>query len=145
MENNDFTTTVAVNKPADAVLSALTVGITKWWTHDFTGSADKAGDAFTVRFDKTFMTFTVESANENEVKWQCTDANTDAPGLDVKDEWIGTSILWQIEPVANGTQVTLTHYGLSPEVECYEICRAGWHQFTASFVSLLNTGKGMPF
>ncbi|MDQ2874979.1 MAG: hypothetical protein M3Y33_09385 [Actinomycetota bacterium] len=37
------------------------------------------------------------------------------------------------------------HEGLSPQLECYDMCRAGWDQYLPSLRDYLETGTGTPF
>lgn len=43
------------------------------------------------------------------------------------------------------TQVTFTHIGLVPEVECYDMCIKGWDQYIkGSLFKLITEGEGQP-
>ncbi|MBS1496134.1 MAG: hypothetical protein JSU03_14340 [Bacteroidetes bacterium] len=77
--------------------------------------------------------------------WIVTDSLIDLPALKNKTEWINTKIVWEIADRSNFTTLKLTHFGLTPQVECYEICIAGWGQFTNSLTDFINTGVGKPF
>lgn len=138
---------IILNTTADKVFNALTNEIPLWWTEMFDGSADKQHDSFTIRFgDHIFKTMRVkELAVDERIAWFVEDSLIALPGLNKQKEWIGTSIIWVILPMDNITELSLTHAGLSPEVECYEICSAGWQQFTGSLKLFLNTGTGTPF
>jgi hypothetical protein len=74
-----------------------------------------------------------------------TDSLIDIPELDNKTEWINTKIVWEISSNDNQTELHLTHFGLTPQVECYNICESGWHNFTDSLTEFINTGIGKPF
>jgi len=39
----------------------------------------------------------------------------------------------------------LTHIGLTPEIECYDLCKNGWQSFLYSLNKYLTTGIGAPF
>jgi hypothetical protein len=46
----------------------------------------------------------------------------------------------------SGTAVAFAHEGLTPEVECYEVCTNAWSMFvTGSLKSLIETGEGQPY
>jgi hypothetical protein len=47
---------------------------------------------------------------------------------------------------SNGeTQLQVTHLGLVPEYECFEICREAWTNYiTKSLRNLIMTGNGEP-
>ena len=62
-----------------------------------------------------------------------------------KDEWKGTEIKWKIAKSKTGSNVTLIHQGLIPELECYEICQAGWNYFLGSLKNYLEYGEGYPY
>jgi hypothetical protein len=127
------------------ILHALTTGIPNWWTEDFSGSAHKVGDSFTVRFGNTFKVFVVTDLTPAEVTWTCVDSFIDLPGLKKKDEWKGNTIHWTI--VADGQQchLQIVHEGLAPEVECFEVCQQGWTSFISSLKQLLETKEGQPY
>lgn len=145
MEN--YSQTILLNATADQVFSALTNHIPLWWTEMFEGSANKQGDRFTIRFgDNIFKTMKVQELSADaKVVWLVEDSLIDVPGLTKQKEWIGTTIIWEIIPKESNTELKLTHIGLSPEVECYEICSGGWQQFIGSLKLFLETGTGTPY
>ena len=100
-----------------------------------------------VRFEKTTswkMTVS-ESIPNRSLVWTVTEANHDLEGITKKDEWKGTFIKWKIVENEAGSKVTFTHQGLLPELECFEICQAGWGYFLGSLKDYLETGKGYPY
>jgi len=115
-----------------------------WWAKKFEGSAENLNDIFTVRFGDTWVTFKIsEVIPDKKIVWQVTDCYL--PWLNDKTEWNGTSVAFEISPLGNETQVTMTHIGLVPEVECYVMCEAGWnHHFKGSFLKLLTEHVGAP-
>src|SRR5580704_8748603 len=92
--------------------------VSEWWTRAFEGSAEKLNDVFTVRFGETFVNFEVtESVPNEKIAWRVTDCYL--PWLKDKTEWNGTTVVFKISASGDETQVTMTHIGLVPEVECY--------------------------
>jgi uncharacterized protein YndB with AHSA1/START domain len=59
-------------------------------------------------------------------------------------EWVGTSVIWQLEPLPNGTRLLFTHDGFVKKDEAYEQTRGNWDYFLDSLKSYLETGKGNP-
>ena len=119
--------------------------VNEWWVKNTEGSAEKLNDVFTVRFSgDVFVTFEVtESIPGKKIVWQVTDCYL--PWLKDKTEWNGTTVMFDISPLGDETQVTMTHIGLVPEIECYSGCEAGWNQyFKGSLFKLLTEHTGVP-
>lgn len=113
----------------------------------FEGSGRAAGETFTIRFgSQVFKTMLVEELIKNKkVAWRVEDALIDLPELVNKKEWINTQIVWDLSTHLNGTLLKVTHIGLTPDAECYELCSSGWNSFLYSFDKFINTGAGTPF
>ena len=143
---SDYQKVMTVNKPVSEVYNAITSHIADWWSNDLTGTSANAGDSFTIAFGKTRKTFEVKDAIPNKfVVWNCVKAHIDAPSLKNKSEWVGTNLLWAFKEDGNNTTLNFTHEGLNKNLECYEICEAGWDQFLGSLETYLKTGKGLPY
>jgi hypothetical protein len=133
-----FTTAAAPG----AIYEALTQGISSWWTNQFQGSAMRVNDEFSVRFDGTAKRFKVtELTPDKKVVWTCLEAHIDYAGLKNKGEWVGTRMIWEIQPEGDRTGLTLIHEGLTRELECYEICEQGWQYFVLQSLQPLLAGK----
>lgn len=113
----------------------------------FEGSAQTVGKTFTIRFGpQIFKTMVVEELIQNKkVAWQVQDAFIDLPELDNKKEWINTRIVWELSILPEGTLLRLTHIGLTPKSECYDLCSSGWLSFLYSLDKFIHTGVGTPF
>ena len=145
MENYRHTLPLAA--AGDKVLKALTEEIQLWWTTTFNGAAHQEGHIFTVHFGKdVYKTMRIEELSRPiKVVWKVIDSLIAVPGLNNQTEWVGTTIVWDLTPGENSTELRLTHIGLLPRIECYEICIAGWKQFTDSLKLFVETGVGRPF
>lgn len=105
------------------------------------------GEQITIHFGDTYKVMHIEALHPfTEVRWSVTDAQLIAPGLTRTNEWIGTTIVFQLTPQSGKvTQLQLEHVGLTPQIECYEICSQGWNQFLGSLKTYVETGKGSPY
>ena len=74
--------------------------------------------------------------------WLVTDSNLNF--IADKQEWTNTKIIFEISKHDKETQINFTHYGLVPEVECFNECTKGWNYYTGSLFKLLTQGKGVP-
>jgi hypothetical protein len=118
--------------------------VSDWWTAGLEGDTLKINDIFTVRFGDTFVTFKIiDFIPYNTVVWLVTDCNIQM--VKDKKEWNGTKIVWEVSSKNGETKIDMTHVGLVPEVECYDMCNAGWNYFIKdSLFSLITEERGSP-
>lgn len=144
---DNYTNIIEVKTKAGKAYEALTREIPLWWTDMFEGSSSETDSVFTIRFGENIhKTMKVkETVADSKVIWYVKDSLIALPELKNQTEWIGTTIIWEIEIKENTILLHLTHIGLKPSVECYEICSNGWLQFLSSLKLFLETGKGTPY
>jgi len=135
---DDFRSTKTFASVPDDVFAALTDidALTGWWTPAGGG----AGAGETLRFlmgDQEVVMRVEEAARPSRVRWSvlvCEPA----------DDWVGTSIIFDLAPSEAGTELRFHHRGLNPGLECFENCYAGWTHFLASLVDYVDRGTGSP-
>ena len=143
MTEQDYSASVTANIPAQEATERIN-RVADWWTANFTGDSGEAGDAFTVRFGETFVDFAVvELVPAKRIVWRVTDCNLHF--IEDKKEWRDTHVVFDISSDGPVTTVRMSHAGLVPEVECYEVCRKGWNFcITESLQKLLTENQGIP-
>ena len=133
-----------IKAPPECVFDAVTTlkGLRGWWTSRVSGSpAAQGGD---VRFEfeglDEYIVMRVDGAERpTSVLWTCV-VHT---GL---DDWNGTQVRFQVEACKDGEcELAFEHVGLTPKLDCYEDCEAGWGHFLSSLVTYVERGKGTPF
>lgn len=144
---DNYTNTIEVKATAEKVFNALSHKIFLWWSEMFEGSSAQTEDVFTIRFGADIhKTMRVKEAiPDTKMIWHVEDSLIALPELKNQKEWIGTTIVWEIEQNGENTKIKITHLGLSPDIECYDICSNGWVQFLGSLKLFLETGKGTPY
>ncbi len=145
---NNYKFDISLTAPALTVYEALTTqrGIRGWWTASC-DAGTAIGEQITVRFGTTFKTMRIETLRpEAEVRWHVIEAQLDVPGLTRTKEWVGTTIVFHLEPQSpSATLIQMEHIGLTPQVECFELCSQGWLQFLGSLKTYVETGTGTPY
>jgi uncharacterized protein YndB with AHSA1/START domain len=139
-KHDDFTTTITVDQPPEAVFAAIT-NVRAWWTGAITGPTDKLGAEFTYRYkDRHYSRHQVTELVPGErVAWAVLDS--DLPFAD-RHEWNGTHITFDIATNGNKTEVRFTHAGLQPSRACYGDCSNAWTWLVGTNLrSLITTGK----
>ena len=124
----------------DEVLAALQSidAISSWWG-PATGSAAE-GDRFRADFgEDRYHEIAVTAVAPQRVEW------TSVAAPHHEGEWEGTTMVFALAPKGTGTELSFRHVGLTPALECYGNCSAGWNQVLASLVSYVDTGVGHPF
>ena len=137
-----------INALPAQVYAALTTsrGLQGWWTSEC-DVANQGGDTIKFRFGGTHKSMRIERLDlDHEVRWLCIEAFINHDQLVRKDEWVGTEIVFRLSPAGGkSTQVEFEHRGLTPALECYELCNNGWQYFLDSLQAFAETGKGTPY
>jgi uncharacterized protein YndB with AHSA1/START domain len=139
----DYRREITVNAPVERLFDAIATrdGVRGWWTPLVSGSSDRGG---TLRLefegmDEHIDLSVVVSRRPTEVEWSVVEHTS-------LDEWAGTKIRFEVSPAGDdGSRLAFQHVGLSPKLECYDHCEAGWDHFLDSLVAFVERGKGAPF
>jgi uncharacterized protein YndB with AHSA1/START domain len=143
METN-LTHTFTVDASPERVYEAIN-DVRGWWSGQITGRTDEVGEEFSywvpgIHYTKFRIT---ELVPGRKVSWLVLDSWM--AFQEDKEEWTGTTITFEISEVDGRTAVRFTHHGLSPEVECYDVCWVAWGGYiTHSLHDLIITGVGQP-
>ena len=129
---------VGVVAAPEAVYDALTTveGLSAWWTEDTKGSAGLGG-TIEFRFPPVggFDMEVIEADRSKRVIW-CV--------VDGPEEWVGTTIEWELSQAGEYTIVLFSHRGWRVPVEFMNHCSTKWALFLMSLKSLLESGEGQP-
>jgi hypothetical protein len=133
MSKKDFTTILLVDQSPEEVFKAV-INVRGWWSgyysEQFEGSTYKLNDEFTfhagegAHYSKQKL---VEVVPNKKIVWLITESKLSF--LEQTDEWTGTKVIFDISKKGTKTQLTFTHQGLTPEVECYDACAPAWTQY----------------
>jgi len=147
MNHDDYTRNIVVLSTPNAAYKALTSEFDKWWTLD-TDSLSTVGDTIKFKFDTTYWVMRANTLSPNYIELECIEAHHIHDGLpsSILKEWEGTKLKWEIQEQDGNTKISLTHEGLIPSLDCFEICKEGWdYFFVTSLKKYLNEGKGSPY
>ena len=125
-------------KPA-AIYQALTTdsGLATWWTSETSG-AGAVGSTIEFRFNETAVQFTVaELIPDKLVRW--------THSGDIPDGWVGSEIIFLLQPEADQTFVRFTHGNWQAVSDFLGHCSTKWAVFLLSLKAALETGTGQPF
>jgi hypothetical protein len=149
MNSENYQKSILVDAQAREAYRALTSGYSLWWT-PCDGVFSNTGDRITFRFPPqvSYWTFEVKKLVVDQyVELECIEAHhiiLEKPNAS-KTEWLGSTLRFEIEAVGHRVKILLTHEGLTPKMDCFEVCEAGWdHFFLNSLKKYLNTGTGEP-
>ncbi|TQS42249.1 SRPBCC family protein [Cryptosporangium phraense] len=139
-----YSTSYVVHQSPEEVTAAV-LDVRNWWTGQIDGPTDEVGAEFTYRHPPQHYSRqrVVELEPGHRVVWRVTDSRL--AFVSEPAEWTGSTIMFEIAPVADGTELRFTHVGLVPDVECYDACSTAWlHYVNGSLHSLITTGTGLP-
>jgi uncharacterized protein YndB with AHSA1/START domain len=137
----DYEKTIRVKARPGVLFDALTTvsGLSSWWTRS-TGSGDAGGELrFFFDTPQPCVMRVDQAARPTTVRWVVTDCG-------FLPDWVGTRPSFTLTPVdADATDLHFRHQGLTPELDCIEMCTRGWDHFLASLREYVETGRGLPY
>ena len=140
MNSHDYETTTRVRASADAVFDAITTasGLTAWWT-DASGSGDTGGELEFAMSAPTPLRVHVDDATRpTSVQWTVTQC-------DFEPDWVGTRPTFTITQLdRDACELEFRHVGLTDELDCIDMCTAGWNHYISSLHDYAETGRGNP-
>ena len=128
---------VGVTGSPEAVYAALTTvdGLAGWWTEDTTGDS-QVGGVLRFRFVPGGFDMLVRELEPAKlVRWEVADG---------PEEWIGTTVEFELTQEDGFTIVMFRHEGWEEPVEFMHHCSTKWATFLMSLKQLVETGKGEP-
>ncbi|MFD1938230.1 MULTISPECIES: SRPBCC family protein [Nonomuraea] len=143
MTDHGFTTTFTVDRTPMEAFDAV-IDARGWWSEEIDGPTDQPGAEFTYHYEDVHRCRiqVTEAVPGRKVSWLVVDNYFDF--TEDKTEWIGTTISFDISDEDGKTEVRLTHQGLVPAYECFEVCSTAWDFYAGSLRSLITTGEGQP-
>jgi uncharacterized protein YndB with AHSA1/START domain len=128
-----------IEAPVEKVYGALTTqkGLEGWWTPD-TIAKPEVGSVARFAFGPSYfkeMEIT-ELKPYSSVKWLC---------LKAYEEWVGTTITFELEPHRKGSSLSFHHDGWAAYTSEFAGCSFDWALFLRSLKLLCETGKGIPY
>ncbi|MDA8359156.1 MAG: SRPBCC domain-containing protein [Actinomycetota bacterium] len=139
-----FTTTIAVAEPPERVFEAIR-DVRAWWSGSIEGGTSEVGDEFSyevpgIHWCKIRVT---EVDAPRKVSWLVLDSWLTF--IEDKGEWNGTTVTFEVFEQDRSTHVRFTHVGLTPRLECYELCSNAWSSYIGeSLRALITSGAGQP-
>lgn len=110
-------------------------GLAGWWTDDTKGSTE-VGGVIEFRFPPGgFDMEVIESQPAERVRWKVVDG---------PQEWVGTTVDWELRPDGEFTTVLFKHQGWKEPVEFMHHCSTKWATYLMSLKALIETGTGAP-
>ena len=144
-QTEDFT--AVLNLPASpatvAALFTSAAGVSRWWGPT-EGDAAVGGTLTTGFGDHGVNSVRVLEAGPTRVVWESVTVDGTTPTRHAP-EWLGSTMEFDIRPAGSGTELRFRHAGLTPQLECWDDCFAGWTHFMASIETFAATGTGTPF
>jgi uncharacterized protein YndB with AHSA1/START domain len=132
-------------RPAKEVFDLL-LDVKHWWSglyeETIKGKSVKPGDEFTFRAGGG-MHYTkqklVELIPGKRIVWLVTESELSF--LNHPAEWEGTKIRFDLSTEGKDTQVTFTHEGLVPQIECYDNCSNAWTGYLNNLKKALGSSE----
>lgn len=133
MNKQEFSISLMTTASPEEAFKVL-LDVRSWWTglyNEFIeGKTDSINEEFTFRagggvhYSKHRL---IEAIPCKKIVWQIVDGELSF--VKHKKEWIGTRMRFDIRPQGHGSEITFTHEGLTPELECYDSCSTTWTRY----------------
>ncbi len=144
MNNHHFSISFTVDQTPQEVFNAIR-NVRAWWSEELVGNSENQNDEFSYRhgdfhYSKHKL---IEVIPDKKVVWLTLESQLTF--VEKQDEWNNTQVIFEISKHQDKTLLTITHFGLIPDLQCFEACSNGWtHYLKNSLLPLITTGKGNP-
>lgn len=121
----------------EKVYEAITTldGLSGWWAEKTTGETE-VGGVIQFRFVPGGFDMKVLALEPGRlVRWEVVDG---------PDEWLGTTVHWELRQDGDYTIVLFRHEGWREQVEFMYHCSTKWAAYLLSLKQLVETGTGAP-
>jgi hypothetical protein len=142
MANQNFQYRFSSSRNVSEVFSHL-INPKNWWVGLFgetiEGKSEEKNDEFSFRAGDGVHYSNqkiIELIPDKKIVWLVTESNLSF--LKNTNEWTGTKICFDIEKVGDKTNISFTHDGLNPQIECYGDCSSAWTQYLQNLHEHLN-------
>lgn len=128
-----------IESPVEKVYEALTSqqGLAGWWTPDTTAVPEVGGINRFVFEPDYFKEMKIQELKPySKVKWLC---------LTAYEEWIGTTLTFELEPHPKGCILFFHHDGWKNYTPEFASCSYDWALFFRSLKFFCETGNGFPY
>ena len=144
MTDQSITATITVDRSPEQAFAAIN-DPRGWWSQTITGVTDEVGAEWEYRVEGIhYSKIRVEELVPGErVVWRVVEGWLSF--IEDTTEWDDTEIRFDISQDSGGTRVRFTHVGITPDVECYEVCNTAWGSYIGNSLNrLIATGVGDP-
>src|SRR5947209_17180591 len=140
--DQSFTTTFEVQRTPQEAFEAIT-DVPGWWSQEVEGVTDRVGGEFDYHYQDVHhcRIRVTELVPGRKVAWRVLVNYFNF--IHDQAEWKDTEVVFEISEKDGGAEVHVTHWGLVPQYECYDVCSSAWGgYFDGSLRNLINTGEG---
>ncbi len=134
----DFETTMTFLSPAEAVFEAITTPerFNSWWVP--ASGSGLAGGELTLDMGTRVVMRVDEAEQPSAVTWTTL-------VCEPEPNWVGTTIRFALTTgERGGSRLHFRHAGLTPQLECFDMCQAGWNRHLSRLVAYVDDGHGSP-
>lgn len=135
--NTEIRINVVIKAAPEKIYNAITTqeGIESWWCKHTTAKPEE-GFVNIFVFGKFQNEMKVTSLiPDKKVEWKC---------INSIEEWVGTTISFELEVKERNTLVRFTHAGWRAATDTFAGCTYDWALFMKSLKSFCETGTGTP-
>ena len=144
MQNQNFNISFVVEQTPNEVFNSI-IDVRSWWSEKLEGNSEKIDEEFCYRhgdfhYSKHKL---IEVEQDKKVVWLTIESQLTL--FKVQDEWNETKMIFEISEQDNKTKLNITHWGLLPDLDCFEACSRAWTYYLKdSLFHLITTGIGKP-